>query len=455
VKRRTGLAVTLIIVVGLAAGVGGYIRGVMTASPGLGELVRIESPRRGGLVECVNAPGEIEPRTHVAISARVMARIVELPFDEGDGVTKGDPTAQPPIPPSVLVRLDATDLEAALRAAEARRAAQAAQIKVEKSRIAGQRAAIEGIDASLLAAERDLRRCEDLVKSRDMSQAELDQARRRHDELKAQRASAEHVLRAAEANLEVLQHNLEAADADIERARDAVGYTTITSPIDGVITRVNAKVGELVVVGTMNNPGTVIMSVADLSEMLVVVRLDEAGIADVEVGQRAVVRIHAYPDETFSGVVESIALTHDFGPGGTKYFKTKILLEADKRVYSGLTADVDIQTKTHSDVLKVPSQAVLGRPTDELPVSIRENNPNVDTKKAIATVVYRFIDGKAVVTPVTVGASDETHTVIASGLTTEDRVVVGPYKVLDGLRHGQKLRDEREVEKAGKASDEQ
>jgi len=451
VKKRT--VVIIVVVLVLAAAVWAY-RARKAGSKPQGAVVRIENPQRGDLVESVNAPGEVEPRTRVAISARVMARVVELPFEEGDRVTAGDPTAEPPIPPSVLVRLDATDLEAALRSVEARRSAQAAQIEVEKARIVGEKARIKGVVASLLGARRDLERCAGLVKSNDMSQSDLERAQTRCDEVEAQYAFATEGLKVFQKTLDVLRYNLEAADAEIARARDAVAYTTITSPIDGVVTRVNAKVGELIVIGTMNNPGTMIMAVADLSRMLLVVQLDEADVAEVKVGQRAIVHIHAHPDEPFEGVVESIALTHDYSPGGTKYFKTKIRLETDsRRIYSGLTADVDIETKTHSDVLKLPSQAVLGRPTDELPLSIREKSPAVDLKKAFATVVYRFIDGKAVVTPVTVGASDETHTVILSGVDPEERVIVGPYKVLEGLKHEQALRDEREVEKEKKLAE--
>jgi len=94
-------------------------------------------------------------------------------------------------------------------------------------------------------------------------------------------------------------------------------------------------------------------------------------------------------------------------------------------------------------VLKVPSQAVLGRRVDELPMKIRDGNPNLDKKKTFAPVVYRLIDGKAVVTPVKVGPSDDTHTVIESGLAGKDRVIVGPFKELEKLKHDQKVKDEK------------
>ena len=132
----------------------------------------------------------------------------------------------------------------------------------------------------------------------------------------------------------------------------------------------------------------------------------------------------------------------------TKYYRTEILLEStDQKLYSGLTAHVDIETRKHENILKLPTQAVLGRETDSLPLDIRENSPYVDKSKTFATVVYCCIDGKAVVTPIKIGQSDLTHTIILSGVTENDKVIVGPYKVLENIKHDQKIQDEREVEK--------
>lgn len=411
-------------------------------------VVRVQKAQRGELIEFVSAPGEIEPKKKVEISAKVSARIVELPYEEGDRVTCGDPNTNPPVPPSVLVRLDAKDLESQLLQAEASREAQAAQIEVEKARIAGQQANLVGLAAQLAQAERDLQRQKGLLQSQDISQATFDQTKLKVDELAAQYDAAKHTLQSAELNLQVLQHNLEAADARIAQAREALSYTTITSPIDGVVTRLNAEVGELVITGTMNNPGTVIMEVGDLSAMLVVAQVDEADVGKLKVGQKAIVHVDAYPDNEFKGVVDSIALSSTMSFTMTKYFRTEILLEdTEKKLHSGLTAHVDIETRKHTDVLKVPTQAVLGREIDNLPLEIRENCPEVDTAKTYATVVYRYVDGKAVVTPVKIGQSDLTHTIIKSGITEEDKIVVGPYKVLEALKHGQRIKDEREVEK--------
>jgi len=445
VKVFITVAVIVVVVLGLLVGAGVWIHGRMKVFQTQATKVRLESPTRGELVEVVSAPGEIEPRTKVSISARLSARIVELPYEEGDRVTKGDPKSNPPTPLSVLVRLDATDLEASLRSAEARRAAQAAAIEVAKADVASQQARVEGITASLAEAQRDLKRQEALLASGDVSRSVYDQAKCRVDELSAQLSSAEHTLKSQRLNLPVMEYQLAAADAEIAQARDKLSYTTITSPIDGVVTRLNAEVGELVVTGTMNNPGTVIMEVADLSKMVVVARVDESDIGSVEPGQRAVVRIRAYPEEEFEGVVHSIGLIGGGTGTASREFEVEILLKAGgRRIYSRLSADVDIETRRHGDVLKVPSQAVLGRRVDDLPTKIREGDPNLDAKKTFATVVYRCKDGKAVVTPVTIGPSDATHTVILAGLDQADRVVVGPYKVLENLKHDQRIQDERE-----------
>ena len=185
--------------------------------------VRIEQPELGELIELVSAPGEIEPETKVEISARFSARVIELPYDEGDIVTRGDPLANPPVPASVLVRLDGKDLESQLLSAEASYAAQMAQVEVEKARISSQRASLSGLSASLKQAERDLERQKGLLESQDISQAAFDQTRLKVDELKAQYATAKHTLEAAELNLVVLKHNLEAANAMITQAREVGG----------------------------------------------------------------------------------------------------------------------------------------------------------------------------------------------------------------------------------------
>ena len=241
-----------------------------------------------------------------------------------------------------------------------------------------------------------------------------------------------------------MQHNLKASEAQVDEVREALSYTTIYSPIDGTVTLVNAEIGEVVMTGTMNNPGTVIMQVADLSTMILLAELDETNVGQVKVGQKATIHIPAFWEEEFDGVVQNIALTHRISNTGAKYYKTEILVQGDThKLCSGLTADVDIETERHTDVIKVPSQSVLARRLDSIPFDITNDNPVVDHKKTEIPVVYRFIDGKAVVTPVQIGPSDLTHTLIRAGLSEGDVVITGPYKILESLAHDAAVEEEK------------
>ncbi len=446
------ITVIALAVVGTVAGIGVKMHGGGD-NPAAEQAtsVRVEAVTRGDLTEIVSAPGQVQPKTKVQISARVPARIMELAFDEGDKVTKGNPTANPPIPASVLVKLDATEMEAQLRAAQANADGQKAQLDEAAARIRAQEAQIEAGQVMVVDAERDLKRQKQLFESADVSQSIVEAAQAKADQLERQLESSRRQLEADKLNLVVLRHQIEAGEAEIARATDNLNYTTIVSPIDGLITRMNAKAGEMVVTGTMNNPGTVILEVSDLSEMQVDAQVDESNISAVRAGQKAKVRIAAYPDDLFDGIVKLVGLDtaqeqrmQGGGGGGMqgKYYKAKIVLDTKgKRIPAGLSADVDIETEAHINVIKVPTQAVMGRPTDDLPQSAKDK-PEVDKNKTLTTVVFRYDNGKAVVTPVTISAGDMTHTVVTSGLKDGDKLIIGPYKVLPGLRDGQKVKEE-------------
>ena len=436
----------LVLVGAAVAGVTLKLRSTLAAAQAPTE-VRVDAATNGDLIEVITAPGEIQPRTKVSISARVAATIMALPFDEGAKVTKG--TKPDGSDASVLVQLDDKDLQALKRSAEARRDGEKAQVTVAKARIESSKSQIKSQEASLADAERDRDRQVELLKSKDVSQSVVDTAQTKVDTLKAQLRAAEHSLESDEANLSVMDFQIKAAEADVAKADEDLTYTIIHSPIDGIVTKRKAEVGEMVMVGTMNNAGTVIMEVADLDQMMMFARVDETSIASVKVGQHAQVRIQACPDDVFDGTVETVALARfddqssmsrsGVSEGSTRYFEAKIKLETKGRhIPSGLAADADIETKKHHGI-KVPSQAVLGRPIESLTPEQR-SKPEVDQSKAIATVVYRLIDGKAVATPVKVGPSDETHTLILSGLNAGDPVISGPFKVLETLAQDQAVK---------------
>jgi HlyD family secretion protein len=365
--------------------------------------VRITAARRGDLVRTVSAPGQVEPKTKVEISAQVSARIIALPFREGQTVKKDD----------VIVRLDGRDLAALLDSAKA-------QLRSEEARL-------EGAKAQLSNLQLEYNRLKELFSTSDVAKSQLD--------------SAETEFKRGQSSLLVAERAIDIARANIQRAEKDLENTQIVAPFDGVITKLNAEVGELVVIGTLNNAGSVIMEVADLGVMLLKTRLDEANIGPVREGQKARVFVNAYPELPMNGTIDHIGLKRQVDKDGTAYFETDILIEkpADLVLRSGLTANADIQVETFRDVVKVPSQAVLDRTIDDLPESVVAGNPLIDRTKKFARVVYAIQGGKARSIPVKTGASDLTDTIVTAGLEADAKVITGPFKVLQSLKDDQKV----------------
>ncbi|MEZ6165122.1 MAG: efflux RND transporter periplasmic adaptor subunit [Phycisphaerales bacterium] len=380
--------------------------------------VLMEPVSFGDLERTVSAPGSIEPRKLVKISSQVSAKILSLPFEEGEQVKKGD----------VVIRLDPQDLVAALDSA--------------KAGLAGQEASLGGAEAALINARLSYERLQQLNETGDATKAELD--------------AAEASFLQAQSNKQVLIHQIEQGRAQIERAQTDLDNTTITSPIDGVITALNAEEGETVIVGTTNNPGSIIMEIADLSQMLLKAQVDEANIAPVEVGQDAKIYINAYTDREYDGKVQKIALKRQVAADGTGTFEVEILMDLPEgeTLYSGLSASTDIVVEHYYDAMIVPSQAVVDRRIDEIPEEIKDGNELVDLNKTFTRVVYRVVDGKTVATPVSVGPSDLTQTVITEGLSKDDLIVTGPFRVLVDLKHDRAVRDQNDKPEAASATSE-
>ncbi len=433
-------------VLAAALGVAGSMLWARYTAPDDGRLgVWLHTVKTGSLTETFSAPGEVQAVTEVEISARVAARIQSVPHGEGDRVVAGDPHADPPTTPSVLIQLDASDLQAQLDAARQRRDSQIAATAVDRARIDGQKAAMASARSALDEAARNLQRQTHLRATGDVSDRVLEDARQTHAAAAARLASDQAALKAATLGLEVSGYNIASAEAEIRRLQENLAYTTLTSPIDGVVTRVNVEPGEIAVTGTTNNPGTVLLEVADLSSLVVVARVDETNINRIRTGQTAMVRIGAYPDQIFPGVVERVALSTAQSPtasrsgrngASTAHFETRVRLqELPDPVRTGLSATVEIQASTYDDVLLVPNQAILSIPIDDLP-EVEGEDPAAVYKvsgRTTALGVYTVQNGKAVLNPVEIGASDTDHTAVVRGLNAADAVISGPFSSLSKL----------------------
>lgn len=417
-----------VVVLGVVGGVGAMLLAPkikaqmeLARGGGAGVEVRAEPISTGSLVRTVTAPGFLEPVTKVSISARISAQITDLPFEEGDPVNKDD----------VVVRLDNADLLAQLASSEA-------SLLAEQARLDGAR-------ATFINAVAEWERQQQLYSTNDVAKSALEQA-------EAEKLRAESNLRATEAAIEM-------AKAGIQRIHEDLRYAEITSPITGVVTQLNAEAGEIVITGTMNNAGTVIMEIADLSEMIVKVECDETDVADVRVGQKARIFLTAYPDENFEGTVRHIALKSTKARNNSDVFIVEVLVKTDGRtLFSGLNASVDIEVETLEGVMLAPSQAVFDKRIDELPEDIVRDNPAVDMQKTFARIVYEVRDGKAHAVPVKTGPSDLRTTSLIAGVDSGAKIITGPYKALSALKHGDAVRladrDEASSDDAQSAEDE-
>ena len=385
--------------------------------------VRIQKVANGKLVETVKAPGRIEPHTKVDISSEVSARIEKLPFDVGDVARKGD----------LVVKLDDKDLQASLAATEARKAGEEFRLQSEEARLTG-------LLSSLALSKRQYDRKKALFDSGDLSQKDYDEATQHVEDLQAQVDSTKH-------SISVVESSLISAKADIDQAKERLAKTVIVAPMDGIITALNAEVGEVVLVGTMNNPGTVILTIADLSRMIMKAEVAESDIAKIAEGQPAKVHINAYRDKVFSGTVTQVALQRTdllTNGAGTGFFEAEVEIDLQgETVRSGHDANVDIEISSHEGLV-VESQAIVDRLIEEMPEDIKRDNPLVDLAKKTTTVVYRMVNNKSVCTPVKRGSSDDTHSIVLAGLDAGESVVIGPYKALEALKHDERLTDERE-----------
>jgi len=376
---------------------------------GTGVRLHVVEPDR--LVRTISAPAEVLPQTEVNISARVSARIVELPIEPGDYVDEGE----------LLIRLEDREYVASLDSA--------------KANLEAERARLEATRATFVNATAEWERVASLFESGDVSKAEVDSARAELDR--------------AEANLRAAEENIEIARARVTQAEEDLDNTLIRSPISGYATRVNSKVGETVL-GTSNNLGTTIMTLADFSDIDVVAEVDESDIAQIKPGQEAKVYINAFPDEVFQGTVEVLDLLRTTSRTGADVFEVEIALHRpdDRQFFAGLTASAEIEVDTLEDVLTTPSQAVVDRRIDELPIEIVEGaSDQIDMDKTFARVVYRFEDGGAIATPVKIGPSNLRTTAILAGLEAGERVIVGPYRALIDLTHEDDVYDLAEEER--------
>lgn len=355
--------------------------------------VEVEKVEYTLIKSSILASGTLAFKEQVQLRSEVIGKAIQVHVVEGDKVKVGDP----------LITLDPKTYQAQVDQADAR--VRMARIAIERQHL------LIGTLAERFERQKTMY-AKKLVDQDSFQQIESELELARVD----QRSLAE---------------SLSQAQAALEQSEELLDKTKITSPIDGVVIEVDTKVGETVIAGTTNIPGSTMMVIADPSETLTEVQVDEADIAQVRLQQKADVFTAAYPDTPLSGTVQSIATVARAQTGQQSLsFLVKILLDEqdDLKIRPGMSVRADVYTQSSDKTLAVPVQAV--RYDESVDERANKDNSGKDREQ---TFVFVMQDGKAVRKNVEVGISSDSDQEIKSGLKEGQTVIIGPYRVLRNL----------------------
>jgi HlyD family secretion protein len=404
---------------GAAILAGGYALLVAGRGPDAAEVDIGAVTRKARFQSSVSASGEIVATRYADIGSSAMGKIVSLPVAEGDRVRAGQLLAR--IDP-VQAESDASGAVAQVRALEAEQAAAGQQVRAAT-------ADREAADARARDADQQFARKKELSEAGLIPASEFDSAKAAAAAAAAQVASAAAAVERARQALEAAARRVAQAGAQVQRATDLVAKTSIVAPIDGTVTRLRVREGEMVVVGIQNQPGTTLMTISDLSAIDAEVKVAEADVLRVKLDQPATVTLEALPGRVFPGRVVEIgasALPVTGTGAAAREFKVVVRLdEPDAGLRPGLTGDAEIVTAQLSDVLTVPLQSVV----------LRRAGPD-DPERSGVFVVNGDRASFTPVTPGIIGGLDIQVTGVAEGAP----IVVGPFQILRELSDGALVR---------------
>jgi HlyD family secretion protein len=366
----------------------------------------------------VTASGEIVATRFADIGSATMGRLVSLSVKEGDRVKAGQVLAQ--IDP-VQAASAAEGAAASLRALESEASAAATQIKASQAELAA-------AETRAADADRALKRARELRQAGLIAQSDMDTAQAAADTAAAQVRGAEAAISRLEQSKTAAERRVAQGRAELSRTRDQLSKTDITAPIDGIITRLDVEQGEMVVIGVQNQPGTILMTVSDLSSINAEVKVAEADVLRLSTGNTARATLEALPGRTFPGKVVEIgasALPQVGTQAAAREFRVKVQLEGDlQALRPGLTCDAEILVAERANALTVPLQAVVQRPGPD-------GTPQ--------TGVFVVTDGVAKFTPATTGIIGGL-TIEIDGLPEGAVVISGPFQVLREIQDGARVR---------------
>lgn len=440
-KKLIYLIVAIVVILVIVAIVGrkaGWFGGNANAKE-----VETATAKLKTITQTVSASGTIEPVTEVKLSPEVSGEIIDLPIIDGEFVKKGQ----------LLVRIKPDTYQA--------------DIDQLKATLLSQKAQLEKNRADMLKAKVNYQQQEELFKKGMISHLDFVNAKTTYE--------------SAQAGFKASQYQIQNVEAQLRKAQEQLQKTIIRSPMTGTISGLNVETGERVV-GSSMMAGTELMDIAKMDQMEVDVKVNENDIVNVAEGDTTIIDVDAYPDRKFKGIVTQIANAATVSGQSTteqvtEYLvKVKVLsphnenamknggmtkketLESPSHKFvpvfkPGMTASVEIQTKTVNNVVAIPIQAVTVRDLNLLKKKSEESGEkkgalaaDKSEKKAakdssdsdgmsipkenLQKVVFKVVDGKAKMVEVKTGISDDSHIQIISGVKVGDQIVTGSYRIL-------------------------
>lgn len=380
-----------------------------------GIKVTIENPEFRSITEIVTASGKIQPETEVKISPDVSGEIVEMKIKEGDFVNKGD----------LLLKIKPDMYLSAVDRAKA-------AVNSAKANKANSEAYLEQIKAKYTQTKNAYDRNKILWEQETISKAEYETALSSYEMVKAE-------LEATKKSVEGAKYSVQSAEASFSEAEESLRKATIYAPMSGTVSVLNVEKGERVV-GTMQMAGTEILRIANLDRMEVKVEVNENDIVKVQLGDTALIEIDAYLGESFKGLVTEIANSANvsgMSADQVTNFIVKILLlkQSYKHLITnnnpnpfrpGMSASVDIQTNTKTNILTIPIQCVTTRVD-----STQKNNSNMaDLKDELNEGVFIISNDSAILQIVKTGIQDNKYIEILEGLSEENKVITAPFSAI-------------------------
>jgi len=361
----------------------------------------------------VTASGEIVATRYADLGSSVMGRLVSLRVREGDRVTAGQ----------VLARIDPVQAESAVASSTAALQALEADATGATNQVRATQAEVAVAASRKTEADRVLERARELASAGLVPKSELDTAIAAAETAAAQVNSANAAVARAEQLRAAAVQRVAQGRAQRAGVRDQLAKTEITSPIAGVVTRLDVEEGEMVVMGVQNQPGTILMTISDLSALNAEVKVAEADVLRLALDNRATVTLDALAGQSYQGRVVEIgasALPQAGTQAAAREFRVKVRLDGDVgTLRPGLTCDTEILVAERRNVLAVPLQAVTQR----------------DGKSGVFVVR----DGRVTFTPVTTGIIGGL-TIEVTGVDEGASIVAGPFQVLRDLMDGAAVR---------------